>query len=114
VPAQSVDADGQSEFEGEVFGMLGEDRVFPVKREILANEDRSPTVQLSRKDLSWLFRKPMAKRHPSKPELRSITPSMRIPSDETAFLLHHANLAKAEGFRPGRIGFIYGTGKIAR
>src|SRR5271166_2985435 len=44
-----------------------------------------PTVQLSRKDLSWLFRKPIAKRQPSKPELKSITPNMRIPSDETAY-----------------------------
>jgi hypothetical protein len=25
-----------------------------------------------------------------------------------------ANLAKAEGFRPGRIGFVYGAAKIAR
>src|SRR5208337_2225978 len=39
---------------------------------------RRPTVQLSRKLLSWLFRKPMAKRHPSKPELKSITPNIRI------------------------------------
>src|SRR3974390_2949919 len=27
----------------------------------------------------------MANRHPSKPELRSITPNIRIPSDETAY-----------------------------
>ena len=31
------------------------------------------------------FRKPMAKRQPSKPELRSITPNMRIPSADTAY-----------------------------
>ena len=42
-------------------------------------------MQLSRKLLSWLFLRPIAKRQPSKPELRSITPNMRIPSDETAY-----------------------------
>src|SRR5664280_2290055 len=47
---------------------------------------RSPTVHESRNDLSWLFRKPIAKRQPSKPELRSITPNIRIPSDETDVL----------------------------
>ena len=37
------------------------------------------------KILSWLFRRPIAKRHPSKPELKSITPNMRIPSADTAY-----------------------------
>src|SRR5271167_1630444 len=40
---------------------------------------RRPMVTLSRKLLSRLFLKPMAKRHPSKPELKSITPNMRTP-----------------------------------
>ena len=44
-----------------------------------------PTVQRSRKLLSWLLRRPMANRQPSKPEVKSITPNMRIPSDDTAY-----------------------------
>jgi hypothetical protein len=39
----------------------------------------------------------MANRQPSKPELRSITPNIFMPSDETACLPHYANLAEAEG-----------------
>jgi hypothetical protein len=42
-------------------------------------------VQLNQKLLSWLLRKAMANRHHSKPELRSITPNIFVPSDETAF-----------------------------
>jgi len=42
---------------------------FPVKGGVLANEDSQAKVQLRRKDLSWLFRNPMANRHPSKQEL---------------------------------------------
>ena len=56
-----------------------------MKREVLANEDSEANGAESRKLLSWLFRKPMAKRQPSKPELRSITPNIRIPSAETAY-----------------------------
>jgi hypothetical protein len=68
-------------------------------------------VQLSRKLLSWLFRRPMAKRQPSKPELRSITPNMRIPSEETAYSSRTAvprELSKQSGVvEPKR--FLFGT-----
>jgi len=42
-------------------------------------------VQLRRNDLSWLFRRPIANLHPSNPELKSITPNIFMPSDETAY-----------------------------
>src|SRR6516225_10088239 len=66
--------------------MLGEHgSIFPVKRKVLANEDSQADRHESRNDLSWLFLRPIANRHPSKPELRSITPNIFMPSDETAY-----------------------------
>jgi hypothetical protein len=86
-----------------------------VKRKVLANEDSQSDG--AAKPEGFVVTVPQADG-----ETAAIEPGAQVHHPEhphpvggyCILLPHKANLAKAEGFRPGPIGFIYGIGKIAR